>query len=106
MPRPFGMEERKEPFARPFSQAPAVAPARKVRTKLSNVNVSIIAVKHSSGESVPRKKTKPSERLIARKRNLRVTAALPLVSLPNPREAVARVVGTPVPAARAALLRD
>jgi hypothetical protein len=40
-----------DPFVRLFSQAPAVAPARKVTTKLSIVNVSIMD-----------KKTKPREK--------------------------------------------
>jgi hypothetical protein len=41
------------PFARPFSHAPAVAPARKVTTKLSIVNVFIMGKKRSGEEKVP-----------------------------------------------------
>ena len=41
------------PFVRLFSQAPAVAPARKVTTKLSIVNVSIIVQKRSGEKKVP-----------------------------------------------------
>ena len=41
------------PFVRLFSQAPAVAPARKVTTKLSIVNVSIIGKKRTGEEKVP-----------------------------------------------------
>jgi hypothetical protein len=40
-------------FVSPFSQAPAVAPARKVTTKLSIVNVFIIGKKRSGEEKVP-----------------------------------------------------
>ena len=42
-----------DPFVRLFSQAPAVAPARKVTTKLSIVNVSIIGKKRTGEEKVP-----------------------------------------------------
>jgi hypothetical protein len=42
-----------DPFARPFSQAPAVAPARKVTTKLSIVNVSIMGKKRNGEKKVP-----------------------------------------------------
>jgi len=42
-----------DPFVRPFSQAPAVAPTRKVTTKLSIVNRVIIGIKQSGAEKVP-----------------------------------------------------
>jgi hypothetical protein len=42
-----------DPFVRLFSQAPAVAPARKVTTKLSIVNVSIMGKKRSGEKKVP-----------------------------------------------------
>ena len=42
-----------DPFVRLFSQAPAVAPARKVTTKLSIVNVSIMSKKRSCEKKVP-----------------------------------------------------
>jgi hypothetical protein len=42
-----------DPFVRLFSQAPAVAPARKVTTKLSIVNVSIMDKKRSGEKKVP-----------------------------------------------------
>jgi hypothetical protein len=40
-------------FVRAFSQAPAVAPTRKVTTKLSIVNVFIIGKKRSGEQKVP-----------------------------------------------------
>ena len=42
-----------DPFVRLFNQAPAVAPARKVATKLSIVNVSIMDKKRKGKEKVP-----------------------------------------------------
>jgi hypothetical protein len=41
------------PFVRLFSQAPAVAPTRKVTTKLSAVNRFIIGMKQSGAGKVP-----------------------------------------------------
>jgi hypothetical protein len=41
-----------DPFVRLFTQAPAVAPARKVTTKLSIVNISM-GKKRSGEEKVP-----------------------------------------------------
>jgi hypothetical protein len=45
-------EERRDPLVRPFNQAPALAPARKVKTKPTIVNV-FIAAKQSYEEKVP-----------------------------------------------------